>query len=116
MIRKIVAYKENFIEFYSNQDDKTQRKIEFVFDLIRYEQKVPIRFFKFLDNTKGIYEIRVITTFKSIRILCFFDKNQLVVLTNCFVKKTQKTPKIEIQLAEKIKSEYLIEKYGGSNK
>jgi len=33
-----------------------------------------------------------------------------VVLTNCFVKKTQKTPRKEIKLAEKLKEQYLIEK------
>lgn len=116
MIRKIVAYKENFVDFYKKQDNKTQRKIEFVFDLIRYENQVPIKFFKFLGSTDGIYEIRVITTFKSIRILCFFDKGQLVVLTNCFLKKTQKTPRKEIKLAEKLKNEYITEKYGGIKK
>ena len=116
MIRKIVAYKETFVDFYKKQDNKTQKKIEFVFDLIRYEKQVPIKFFKFLDSTEGIYEIRVITTFKSIRILCFFDKDQLVVLTNYFIKKTQKTPGKEIKLAEKLKNEYLTEKYGGNKK
>ena len=71
---------------------------------------MPIKFFKKLENTEGIYEVRVITTFKSIRILCFFDGGDLIVLTNCFVKKTQKTPKKEIKKAEKLKKEYLTEK------
>lgn len=74
---------------------------------------MPIKFLKFLDSTDGIYEVRVITSYRSIRILCFFDKGELVVLTNCFVKKTQKTPRKEIRLAEKLKKEYLNEKYGG---
>ena len=116
MIRKIVAYKSNFIDFYHKQDDKTQRKIEFVLDLIRHEQHVPIKFFKSLEGTDGLYEIRVITTFKSIRILCFFDKGKLVVLTNCFVKKTQKTPRKEIRLAERLKKEYMTEKYEGNKR
>lgn len=81
-------------------------------DLVRFEQHVPKKFFKALENTDGIYEVRVITTFKSIRILCFFDKGALVVLVNCFVKKTQKTPRKEINLAEKLKKNYLKEKYG----
>ncbi|MDP4107911.1 MAG: type II toxin-antitoxin system RelE/ParE family toxin [Bacillota bacterium] len=51
----------------------------------------------------------MITTFKNIRILCFFDKGELVVLTNCFYKKAQKTPAKEIKLAEKLKNEYLKE-------
>lgn len=66
-----------------------------------------------LENTDGIWEIRVITTFKSIRILCFQDKGDIVVLTNCFVKKTQKTPQKEIRMDERLKKDYLKEKYGG---
>ena len=116
MIRKVIAYKDDFIKFYKSQDKKVQEKIEYVLDLIRFEKQVPKKFFKFLDNTDGIYEVRVITTFKSIRILCFFDKGELVVLTKCFLKKTQKTPKKEIKIAERLKKEYMIEKYGGQTK
>lgn len=50
------------------------------------------------------------TTFKHIRILCSFDDGNLVVLANYFMKKTQKIPKKEIKLAEKLKKEYLKEK------
>ncbi len=113
MVRKIVVYKNYFVVFYKAQDKKIQEKIEYVLDLVRFEKQVPKKFFKYLDGTDGIYEIRVITTFKSIRILCFFDEGKLVVLTNCFLKKTQKTPSKEIRLAEKLKKEYLNEKYKG---
>jgi phage-related protein len=116
MIRKVIAYKDYFIKFYKSQDKKTQEKIEYVLDLVRFEKQVPIKFFKYLDDTDGIYEVRVITTFKSIRILSFFDKGELVVLTNCFLKKTEKTPRKEIDLAERLKREYMIEKYGGRKK
>jgi phage-related protein len=84
--------------------------------MVRFERQVPKKFYKLLENTDEIWEIRVITTFKSIRILCFQDKGNLVVLTNCFLKKTQKTPKNEIKIAEKLKKEYLIDKYGGQTK
>lgn len=110
MIKKIIVYKTYFLDFYNSQDSKIQKKIEFVLDLVRYEKRVPIKFFKLLRSTNGIYEIRVITTFKSIRILCFLDGADLVVLTNTFVKKTQKTPRNEIKLAEKLKQEYMREK------
>ena len=116
MTRRIIAYKNNFVNFYKSQDNKIQEKIEYVLDLVRFEKQVPKKFFKFLDDTDGIYEIRVITTFKSIRILCFFDKGDLVVLTNCFLKKTQKTPRKEIKMAERLKREYMIDKYGGHTK
>ena len=110
MIIEITAYKEKFVEFYNSQDSKIQRKIEYVLDLVRYEKKVPQKFLKALKNTDGIYEVRVITSFRSIRILCFMDGGNLVVLTNCFLKKTQKTPKNQIKLAERLKREYLIDK------
>lgn len=113
MIRKVIAYKENFLDFYKNQDSKIKEKIRYVLDLVRFEKQVPKKFYKLLENTDGIWEVRVITTFKSIRILCFQDKGDLVVLTNCFLMKTQKTPQKEIKLAEKLKKEYLKEKYGG---
>ena len=110
MVRKVIAYKEYFTDFYKAQEEKVQEKIEYVLDLVRFERQVPKKFFKHLENTDGIYEVRVITTFKSIRILCFFDDGNLVVLANCFVKKTQKTPRKEIKLTEKLKREYLKDK------
>jgi phage-related protein len=112
MIRRIIAYKDNFVNFYHLQDRKIQEKIEYVLDLVRFEKHVPAKFLKYLEDSDQIYEIRVMTTFKNIRILCFFDKGDLVVLTNCFLKKSQKTPGKEIKLAEKLKIGYLSEKYG----
>ena len=113
MIRNVIAYKNYFIDFYKSQEDKVQGKIEYVLDIVRYEKQVPKKFFKHLESTDGIYEVRVITTFKNIRILCFFDKGDLVILTNCFLKKSQKTPRKEIKLSERLKKEYLKDKYGG---
>ncbi len=110
MVRKVVTYKNHFWDFYQAQDKRIQLKMEYVLDMLRHEPRVPVKFFKQLENTDGIYEARVITTFKSIRILCFFDGGALVVLANCFVKKTQKTPRKEIKKAERIKAEYLSEK------
>ena len=111
MERKIIAYRDNFEKFYRSQDIKVQGKIDYVFDLVKFERQIPARFFKYLDNADGIYEVKVVTTFKSIRILCFLDKEDAVVLTNCFLKKSQKTPRKEIILAERLKKEYLIEKF-----
>lgn len=115
MIRRVIAYKDYFVRFYKSQDNKTQEKIEYVIDLIRFENHVPKKFFKYLEDSDGIYEIRVITTFKNIRILSFFDKGDLVVLVNTFIKKSQKTPGREISLAEQLKQMYIDEKYGGKH-
>ncbi|WP_431127647.1 type II toxin-antitoxin system RelE/ParE family toxin [Flagellimonas flava] len=112
MERRILFYKDHFIDFYSEQEPKVQKKIEFVLDLVRFEPQVPIKFFKRLKGSEGIYEIRIITTFRSIRILCFLEGADLVILVNSFIKKTQKTPRKEIKLAEKLKKEYLRTKNG----
>jgi phage-related protein len=110
MEKEIIFYGDQVIEFYKSQDLKVQEKIEYVLDLVRFESFVPIKFFKKLENTEGIYEVRVITYQKSIRILCFLDGGTLVVLTNAFIKKTQKTPKKEIKIAKRLKNEYLNNK------
>ena len=80
--RKILAFKDDFPDFYRSQDFKTQEKIEYVLDLVRFEQQIPKKFFKYLNGSDGIYEVRVNTTFKDIRILCFLDKNDIVVFNN----------------------------------
>lgn len=41
MIRRIIAYKNNFAEFHKSQEEKVQRKIEFVLDFVRFEKQVP---------------------------------------------------------------------------
>ncbi len=110
MAREIIFFGGNVIEFYKSQDSKVQLKIKYVLDLVRFERQVPIKFFKKLESANGIYEVRVITSQKSIWILFFQDEGILVVLTNAFVKKTQKTPKNEIKNAENLKTEYLKQK------
>ena len=73
-------------------------------------ERVPETYLKHIENTDGLYEIRVQLGSDIFRIFCFFAKGQLVVLTNGFQKKTQKTPKKEIEMAIKIKAEYENEK------
>lgn len=107
VIKEIIFYGDKITEFYLSQDERVRLKINYVFDLVRFEQKIPVKFYKKLENTDGIYEIRVITYQKSFRILCFQDEGNLIILTNGFIKKTQKTPKSEIKIAEKLKIEYL---------
>jgi phage-related protein len=85
-----IAYGENFVKFYKSQEYKVQKKIEYVLDLVRFEHKIRKKFIKYLSSSNGIYEIRVRTAFREIRILCFFDKGDLVILTNCFLKKNSK--------------------------
>ena len=108
--RKITFYKSYFQDFFSKQNKKVKAKIIWTFDLVEELQRVPETYLKHLDNTDGLYEIRVQLASDIFRIFCFFDQGQLVVLANGFQKKTQKTPKKEIEMALKIKAEYENEK------
>ena len=110
MARRISLYGNYFINFYDSQNKSVKTKIDYVLDLVKNEERVPKKFLKFLSGTEGLYEIRVSTTFKNVRIFCFFDEGRLVVLTNCFIKKTQKTPKKELKLAIRLKKEYFQNK------
>ena len=109
-IRQIIAFRNHFLDFYEKQPDNVQRKIEWTLELIRTTKMVPEKYFKHLEGTKGIYEIRVEVKGNIFRIFAFFDEGKLVVLGNAFQKKTQKTPKVELERALKIKEEYFNEK------
>lgn len=104
--RQIIFHEHYFIDFYIEQSEKVQEKIEYVFKIIRTVQNVPKKFLDHMTGTDGIYEIRIEFESNIYRIFCCFDKGNLVVLFNAFQKKTQKTPKKEIDLALKLKGEY----------
>jgi phage-related protein len=104
--RQVIAYKNYFLDFYEDQTDKVQAKIEWTLNLIKVTPKVPEKFFKHMQGTKGLYEIRIEVGSNIYRIFSFFDKGNLVVLGNGFQKKSQKTPKQEIEKALKIMEEY----------
>ncbi len=59
---------------------------------------------KLLEN--GIFELRTKHGSDITRVLYFFIIGKKAVLTNGFVKKTQKTPNAEKELAKKYKADY----------
>lgn len=108
--RQIIFFKHYFTEFYLAQTNKVQEKIEFVFKILRTVDRVPKKFLDHITGTDGIYEIRVAVASDIYRIFCCFDKGNLVILFNGFQKKTQKTPKQELDKAAKLKREYFASK------
>ena len=92
------------------QRQKVKDKIVWTFDLIELIDQVPETYLKHLEGTDKLYEIRVQSGNDIFRIFCFFDEGQLVILLNGFQKKTQKTPKSEIERAEKLKTKYYEDK------
>ena len=108
-IRTVTFYKDYFIEFFVKQREKVQDKITWTLEIIEHLEKIPETYLKHLENTDGLYEIRVKQGSDIFRIFCFFDKGKLIILANGFQKKEQKTPKKEIEKALKIKKEYELE-------
>lgn len=107
-MRKIIAYKEYYSEFMSTLSMQERQKIKRALLLFETEDKVPHHYIKFIRD--GIYEFRVSYGNNEFRIFFIYDGDTVVVLFNCFKKKTQKTPNSEIKKAIKLKNEYYEQK------
>lgn len=105
-VREIVLYEDYYSDFYKTLDTKTRKKINYVFGLIMYQDTISDKFLKYMQGTDGLYKIRIRSGNNIYRIFCCFDEGKLIVLFNGFQKKTQKTPKKEIERAEQLKTAY----------
>lgn len=107
------------VEYYEKEDGTFPAE-EFILSL---DSKMQAKMFRELDLLEtfgnqlhgphskplgdGIYEIRAKVASDITRVLYFFVVNKKIILTNGFVKKTQKTPDNEIALAQKYRKDYL---------
>ena len=110
MNRKLSTYGKYFFEFYNKLSKDLQEKIDWVFELVKTVDHIPKKYFQHLENSDGLFEIRIEFESNIYRIVCFFDEGNLVILINAFQKKSQKTPKSELELANKLKKQYFIDK------
>jgi phage-related protein len=110
-IRQIIYYEEYYLDFFNAQKEEVRKKLNWTLQLISIQDRIPEKFFKHITGSDAIFEIRVEVGSDIFRVFSFFDKGNLVILVNGFQKKTQKTPKAEIKMAEKLKKEYLETKY-----
>ncbi|PWK16687.1 type II toxin-antitoxin system RelE/ParE family toxin [Xanthomarina spongicola] len=109
-VREVIAYKHYFEEFLLAQPIKVQDKIYKVVEIIETYERVPSNYLKAITGTNGLYEARIKLGSNIWRVFCFFDKGKLVILLNGFQKKTQKTPKKEIDKALNLMESYYKEK------
>lgn len=114
-MREIVFYRTDsdncpVEEFLDSLSGKQAQKVVWVLRLIQDLDSVPSQYLKKLVNTEDIWEVRVQVGNNIFRLLGFFDNDNLIVLTNGFAKKTQKTPSQEIELAQWRKRDYLSRK------
>jgi phage-related protein len=110
MARTIIFYQNYFIDFYKELNPKVKEKVKYVLELIKQVERVPEKFLAPITGYEGLFEIRIEYQSNIFRIFCCFDHGQLIVLFNGFQKKSQKTPKTEIERAMKLKTEYFENK------
>ena len=109
-VREVIAYKNYFEDFLSSQPQKVQDKIFKIIEAIETLERIPTNYLKHLEGTNGLYEARIQLGSNIWRVFCFFDDGKLIVLLNGFQKKTQKTPKNEIEKTLRLMVMYLNEK------
>lgn len=107
-MRIIEVFRDYFWEFYNGQKLVVREKIDYALNIVMNVHHIPQKFFTHVED--GIYEVRVKVGSDIYRIFCFFDDGKLVILLNGFQKKTQKTPKNEIEKALRLRREYYEDK------
>jgi phage-related protein len=108
-VREILYYKNYYLDFFNSLKPDVRKKFNWTLQLIASIDRVPRKYFEHITNSTGLYEIRVEVGTDIYRVFSFFDKGNLVILINGFQKKSQKTPRQEKELAEKLKKEYFDE-------
>ena len=108
--RKILYYERYFIDFFMSLDDGAKRKVSYVLDMIKTQERLSKNFVKLIRE--GVYELRVSHNGNIYRAFFIFDDGNIVMLFNGFQKKTQKTPSKEIEKAITLKNEYYASKRG----
>ena len=116
-MRQIIYYKtaagdSPVDDFLRSLTVKQFEKVTWVLKIVREVPLVSRQYFKKLVGTDDIWEVRIDSGSDTFRILGFMEKGNFVVLTNCFAKKTEKTPSNEIRLAGQRKADYERRKNG----
>jgi len=109
-MRQIYYYKDYYLKFFNKLRSSEKKKFNLTLHLVSKIEYVPDKYFQSIKESNGLFEIRVESGSNIYRVFCFFDEGNLIILVNGFQKKTQKTPRAEIELAEKIKKQYHYEK------
>ena len=102
--RIILAYKNYFKDFIQSLNDAEARKVFYVIDMLKTQERVNAIFVKYLRDE--IFELRAEQGGNIFRVFFIFDDGNVVMLFNGFQKKSQKTPVKEINKAIQLKKEY----------
>ena len=103
-MRRVVTYGGYFESFMERLTPEQRKKVNYGILLLKTLDRLPSKFVKYVDG--GLYELRTEFEGNIFRTFFIFDGNSVVVLFNGFQKKTQKTPRSEIEKAKRIKEAY----------
>lgn len=103
-MRRIYTYGGYFENFIAKLPKSVVRKIDYGLTLLKTIDRLPAKYIKHIED--GIFELRIESGGNIYRVFFIFDRGDIVVLFNGFQKKTQKTPRAEIEKAKKIKKDY----------
>ena len=92
----------------SKLSDQERKKVLRALLLMESSDKIPTHYIKYLEEE--VFELRVSFGNNELRIFFIYDGDTIVVLFNGFRKKTQKTPRQELNKAKRLKNEYYAEK------
>ena len=106
--RKILYYKNYFIDFFMSLESGAQRKVAYVLDMLKTQERLNKNFVKLIRD--GVYELRASYNGNIYRAFFIFDEGNIVMLFNGFQKRTQKTPENEIEKALNLLKEYYASK------
>jgi phage-related protein len=97
-------------EFLDDLGPKQAQKVAWVLKLVKELPLVPKQYLKKLESPDELWEVRAEFGGDAFRLLGFWDAGNMIILTNGFAKKTQKTPNREIALAAQRRRDYLNRK------
>lgn len=96
-------------DFLNSLDKKMRAKMSDTIVLLRDNgNALRLPYSEFLED--GIFELRAKVGTDISRVLYFFYVDRQIILTHGFIKKTQKTPRQEIERAKKYREDYLTRK------
>ena len=92
-------------DFLDALHSKPAQKVVWTLSLLEDLEIIPAHYFSKMPGTDEIWECRIKQGSNIYRLFAFWDENK-IILTHGLVKKTQKTPKNEIERAKNYRKDY----------
>ena len=109
-MREVVFYESDFgskpvEDFLASLEPAARAKVVRTLELLRMQQIVPAKFWKKLSGS-DLWEVRVEYAGNIYRVLAAFAKGNRVILLHGFQKKSQKTPRQDMEIAQQRQKRY----------